>query len=410
MIVERVCDAAGRNGTLMSNGLVRVIIEDAGGMVPEFSFYRNKGYTNAHWIPHFRGNTELYNDEIHRGKWGSRMMYNLCGNFPCIPNFGPESRNSGKNIPPNGYTANEDWIPEKMGTGENYAYLVSTMPNCDDFSFIKKDILLKNHYVHYSVIDIEYRGSTPQHANVAWHNTVAAPFLQAGCYLDAVARGFTTAPFNALPGQRERLAPGVEFDYLDNVPFKDGSTGSLREVPGMIGYSDFITGAVPKQTVLGWSAILNPVVEAIYLPLFQGPAGVTFGEIPLLFNNFWLQYGGRPFWPWSNYTEGTDITYAVGAENSISALAHGLDLSLELDYISGNPTYITFQPNTRSKLYYATMLSPIENSSNWLGIATVEIDSDHSIVIHEKGNSLFEKLLFDTRFSMVKEIEENIES
>jgi hypothetical protein len=53
-------DDGGRQAVLLQNGLVRVLIDRQGGMMPEFSLRRGEGWINVHYVPHFRGTDTSY--------------------------------------------------------------------------------------------------------------------------------------------------------------------------------------------------------------------------------------------------------------------------------------------------------------------------------------------------------------
>ncbi|MCL2128639.1 MAG: hypothetical protein FWH38_10330, partial [Treponema sp.] len=54
---QRIKEAGGRDAAVLENDLIRVMIDDLGGMVPELSFKAGRGRINAHWLPWFRSNS-----------------------------------------------------------------------------------------------------------------------------------------------------------------------------------------------------------------------------------------------------------------------------------------------------------------------------------------------------------------
>jgi hypothetical protein len=81
--------------------------------------------------------------------------------------------------------------------------------------------------------------------NFGWHNTVGAPFLESGCLISNNAREFAVPPLGTEFDETGRFEPGSTFDSLKAVPLRDGGTADATVVPGPIGYTDFVAGAVP---------------------------------------------------------------------------------------------------------------------------------------------------------------------
>ena len=361
--VRRVKDMGGRDATLLTNGLIRVMINDKGGMVPELSARRCNGWLNAHWQPRFRTNSGVpYDEKTHGSFWPVELLYELAGNFPCLPNFGPPQDAYGVTHQAHGLTANGRWSVESSGTFENrVSYVAASLSADGDYpslpiSYAKTDMVLTGHPVHYTSLRARNTSDTPYSLNAAWHNTVAPPFLAAGCLIDACAGRFSTATAGGEFDTTTRLALGAEFEDLRSAPGKDGGTVDIRIVPGMIGYTDFVTGAVPKDADLGWSAVTNPVLNTVYLTFFKGPASATPHDITLNYNDYWMQYGGRDFPPWAYYEGGTDFTFCLGTENATGAYANGLAYSLDHREVLGRPTLIELAPGEEKTLLYGTAL------------------------------------------------------
>ncbi|MDR0452006.1 MAG: hypothetical protein LBH15_03090, partial [Treponema sp.] len=115
---KRVLDAGKRDATVLEQETLRVVIDDEGGMVPELSAVTGQGgRLNAHWNPWFRGNAgKPFNNEEHGGFWKGRLLYQIAGNFPCLPSFGGDHRVDGIDMPAHGWTANGNWRFEGTGT------------------------------------------------------------------------------------------------------------------------------------------------------------------------------------------------------------------------------------------------------------------------------------------------------
>ena len=410
--VKKVQDTSGRISVFLSNELIRTVIDNKSGMVPELSFRYENGYVNTHWNPYFRGVGNPYNPEKHKDHWGGRFLYDIAGNFACLPGFGLPSEVDGFTIPQHGQTANELWDVDKYGTFEDKAVYSRSKLNIPDsipISYIQYNILMKDQPVHYSIIKVKNNGTKDYAVNAAWHNTVGSPFLEKGCIIDLSADRFLTHPEGGEFDVTGNLALGKEFDNLEKTPLRDGGFSNLRTVPGMTGYTDFITGAIPHDSVLGWSSVINPSYGAAYLCFFKGPAAVSGDEIPLYFNDLWMQYGGRRYTPWAEQKDGTDLTFCLGTENTTGAFANGLAYSIQNPEILGNPTTIKIKQGEEKTLYYGTAAFPYQENRLSSGISSVEIKNGN-LVLSEKTGKGKEILNADGTFDIIKKIINRIDS
>ena len=411
--IRRTKDPGGRKATLLSNGTIRIIVTDKGGMVPELSIRRQNGWLNAHWQPKFRSNAGVAYDEIvHHTFWPVELLYELAGNFPCFPNFGPPGEADGVAHQAHGLTANGVWRVESSGIIEDEcAYVKSSITAGDKYpslpiSYTKFDIVLADQAVHYALLTARNEASEPCMLNAAWHNTIAPPFLSAGCLIDACADGFATAPPGGEFDTTGRLALGADFDDLMSAPLKDGGTVDLRTVPGMIGYTDFICGAVPENVSLGWSAVTNPILDTIYMTFFKGPAAVDGSDMNLNFNDYWMQYGGRDFPPWAYYEGGTDFTFCLGTENATGAYANGLGYSLEHREVLGRPTLIEIGPGEEKRLSYGTSLFSYQDKTLATGVLRVDPLPNELVVEGHSGNTI--RVAASADFAAVENLADSI--
>jgi hypothetical protein len=395
----------GRNSIVLSNEKVRAVIDDLGGMVPEFSLRKGRGAINAHWIPDFRGNSgQPWNPATHALYWKGKILYILAGDFPCSPNFGPDCTMDGTKLPAHGWTANERWNISSSGvlTDENAAYAIFSLQSPDrsmPLSYKKYDVVQKNHPAHYSVISIRNHGGSPIAIHIAHHNTTGAPFLQAGCRIYTSARSFMAAPAGTEFDDTGRLIQGVQFENLSRAPCHDGTNADLSFVPGMIGYTDFVTGAVPKDARLGWSCVINPVLKLAYITFFPGQKNLPEKEIALGFNDLWMQYGGRTFTPWALSEGGADRTFCLGTENAVGAFANGLEYSRAHPKLLDTPTTVTVAANGERLLLYGTTLVELDDSIVADPITGIEAEEE-AIVI--KTTKAHQRVTLDGSFSSLR--------
>ena len=128
MKAERVKDVGDRSAVLLVGERVRVVVSDKGAMISELSYPSENGWFNTHWIPPFRSSSGIpFDAKVHSGTWPVELLYDLAGNFPCLPNFGGPCSAYEIEMLPHGLTANGRWSHQRCGTLENFAYSISTI-------------------------------------------------------------------------------------------------------------------------------------------------------------------------------------------------------------------------------------------------------------------------------------------
>jgi hypothetical protein len=405
--VERVVEAGGRNATVLETGLIRVVVDDEGGMVPEFSTLQDKRALNAHWIPQFRANSgESWNQKSHGHYWKNRTLYHIAGSFPCLPNFGGAHIIEGETMPSQGWTASGCWQYERKGVDEESgaAWALSSLSGAGcglDLAFTRIDAVIPGSPVHYTSIRVKNNDDKPAVINAAWHNTIGAPFLQTGCRISACATRWVTPPPGGEWDATGRLAPGAEFASLYKAPLALGGRCDISSVPGVIGYTDFAAGAVPEKARLGWFSVVNTMQKLVYLTFFTGPAAAEDDDVVLSCNNLLMQYGGRPFTPWALYDGGTDQNFCLGLVNSVSALAGGLDYAKRTNELLENPTTITIPAHETKTLRHGSLFAPYENNILDDGVTAVEAE-DNVLVCIKSGSWSYPA---DPSFVILKKLE-----
>lgn len=394
----------GRKSVILSNEKIRAVVEDRGGMVPEFSLRLGKGGINAHWVPDFRENSGAPWSEEKKAYWKSPILYGLAGDFPCMPNFGPDCVVDGVDMPAHGWAANGKWHLLSAGktTGGASAVAHFGLESPDKripLRFEKFDIVAEGQPAYYSVMKIKNNGTSPISINVTRHNTLGGQFLQKGCKIYLSASHFMTAPKGTEFDDTGRLAQGVEFDSLGKVPLRTGGYTDIGVVPGMVGATDFVTGAVAKNRSLGWSCVVNPALDLAYVAFFPGRVGLADDEIALSFNDLWLQYGGRNFTPWSFNEGGADRTFCLGTENAVGAFASGLPYSREHPELLGNPTLVEIPAGGQKTLCYGVALIQLDAGMAGSPVADIEPAADGLVI---KGASHSQKAPVDASFGSIR--------
>ncbi len=382
--------AGNRDAVLLKQDTFRVMIDAEKGMTPELSAKSGDGWINAHWQPWFRANSgEKWDEAKHSSFWKVPLLYDLAGNFPCVPNFGPDNKAGGYSMPPHGFTAYETWQQEEPETLEKGVSVVSTLKSeGHPFSYKKTDMLLQGHNVHYTRVDVTNTGNREEPFNFGWHNTTGSPFLESGCLIDNSARSYAIPPEGGEFDPTGELAFGEESETLEKMPLRRGGFKDMRQVRGVTGYADFITGAVPLDSTLGWSTIVNPRLRLVYLSFFTGPSALADDEIGLYFYDLWLNYGGRNYQPWAVQDGQSDQTFCLGAENATGYFANGLEQALEHPELMGNPTFQNLEPGMTKTQYYATLFQPYEGDALDGGVKSVEGTDGGLILTGYNGKSV----------------------
>ncbi|MDR2658636.1 MAG: hypothetical protein LBC27_01430 [Spirochaetaceae bacterium] len=415
--VSRVTSIGGREATFFENATLRVQIDDIGGMAPIFCSVQDKRQINAHWQPWFRSNSgRQYNDSRDGSFWKSEYLYNVAGSFPCAPNFGPAHIIDGFTMPPNGWTANLKWNYKKSGVDEasGAAWALSELKSPDlamPLSFKKTDAVLPKHSVHYSALSINNLGVKDIEICCANQNIIAPPFLQEGCCISAAANIWTTPPPGGEFDLTTRLALGSEFASLSKAPLTYGGKIDLSVIPYPSGYTDFVTGAIPKTARLGWSSVVNPRLKMAYICFFPGPAALLESEavddIILYFNGLAMHYGGRHFTPWAPWDGAPDQTYCLGLQNAAAAYSYGLDYSRKQKKVLDAPATVTIPAGAQKTLYYGCLLAAYEK--NILDGGIVGVDAEESQLVCKSATESW-KFDADALFRVIRAIHRNNQS
>jgi hypothetical protein len=368
----------GRTGVVLENDEVRMLVDAEGGMMPEFGLRRGHGIVNAHWLPDFRGDLATpWSDERHRPYWKAKLLYLIAGDFPCSPGFGAPSTVDGVALPPHGWVASETWALDGMGADAGAAWarfsLRSPAPAMP-LVYDRCDLVLAGQPAYFTVMRVRNEGTAPVAIQLGRHNTVGAPFLQAGCTVSVCADRFQVPPSPTEFDPTGCLQQGAEFESLSAVPLRTGGTIDLRTVPGMVGWTDFVAGAVPSGARLGWSCVVNPVLGLAYVSFFPGPAGLPGSEIALGFNLLWMQYGGRDFAPWAHQDGEPDRTFCLGTENAVSGFANGLAWGRANPRVLGVPTTVDIPAAGERTLHYGTALVRLDPALLREGVRAVEAE------------------------------------
>jgi len=411
-IEARRVEYLGKRAVVLGNEEVRTIVETAGGMVPEFGVRRGMGVLNAHWIPDFRDTSGTpYSEAKHGRYWKVKLLYQLAGDFPCSPSFGPPCQVDGISHPAHGWAANEEWAIEGVGVDEagRAAWARSSLRSpvaALPLTWEKTDMVLAGQPAYFSLTRVHNAGGSPTTINLVRHNTLGAPFLAAGCRISESATRFMVAPEGLEFDPTGHLLQGAEFTSLERVPVRGGGTVDLREVPGMIGYTDMVVGAIPENLALGWSCVVNPVLKLAYICFFPGVVGLPEGEVAASFNELWFQYGGRTFPPWSLDEDGADRTFCLGTENGTSWFPMGLGQARAHPTLLGRSTLVEVPPGGARTLAYGVALVALDDALVQEGVTAVEAESGAMVL---KGVRSHQRVAVGADFAAARQLAARVE-
>ncbi|MDA3956619.1 hypothetical protein [Oceanispirochaeta sp.] len=405
MNIKETTDIGARESVLLENDSFRVLVNNDKGMVPELSSRKDKAWINAHWQPWFRNtSSSKWSAHEHEAFWKVPLLYDIAGNFPCCPNFGPGHTWKGSEMPPHGFTSFMNWECLDMMKKENSVSVHWELtPPDQPLRYQKIDMIRKDENVHYASLTVTNRSDGKEEMNIGWHNTVGAPFLESGCLICNNSEEFAVPPLGTEFDTTGQLEPGSRSRSLSEMPLRTGGTADFSRVPGVTGFTDFVAAKVPDDCRIGWTAIINPRQKLVYLSWFTGPGSVTKAEIPLYFYNYWMNYGGRPFQPWAAQDGGSDRSFCLGSENSVSFYANGLEESVDHPSLMGHPTHLVLNPGESRVLNYGTAFFSYEEDILDEGIYDLEL-SDNSLILHGSQEGSIVKVKAQGTFDELKKL------
>lgn len=373
MDIRRMQFWPGRYVTVMDNDLVRLVIEDKGGVEIEFSAESSfGGRINALWTPRFHafpqnfpggGSASCRKNGAARYCWaGSSFWY---------PSYGLAQAGGTD-------TVSGSWTVEKYGTDpiSGGIWLYSSFRNAEEGYRVRRlDMLLKGQPVHYTAASITNEGTRPIEGNAVKSTSLGFPFLQNGCILNSCAKTWMTPPDDQTGHVRRAMAAGIQFDDPAHVPLGAGKSGNYKRVPPVNGANDFVSGRVPRQIPLGWSSVINARERMLFFTFFPGPGGLQEDDIPVNFVNWNFVMGGLREPPWAWYDGGTNQEVFLGCDVGTNMLDMGLKTAREKGTLMGVDTLVRIEPGRTKTFFCAKAFLPYEATHIGMGFFTVDRDA-----------------------------------
>jgi hypothetical protein len=169
-----------------------------------------------------------------------------------------------------------------------------------------------------------------------------------------------------------------------------------------LGKTDFITGRIKEKAELGYSSIINPRMQMIYFTFFQGPQSREENSIPMNFNSYALDFGGRTESPWALYNGGMSQQYSVNCASGIHNIFHGLQ---DTSQLLETDTTFTIEPGQTRHLYYGTAFAPYENARIGGNFFSAEQQEQGIILKRTKSTAIIEA---DSTFAALKGLSKRV--
>ena len=172
-----------RNATIMTNDIIRVVIEDQGGMTLELSAATAQGDGERPPAP-TTGVPALGVQRRERVVLAEQpVLYQKAGSHFSFPNFGPEFFDEfNQSEEHGGYTASSYWMVERYGTDPEFGgvWLLSSIRDKKRGGRPRRSTCCSLPPGHYSAIFITNTNETPLIANAVWNNEVGPPSSRRG--------------------------------------------------------------------------------------------------------------------------------------------------------------------------------------------------------------------------------------
>ncbi len=309
MDIRRVPLWESRNATYMSNDLVRVVIEDQGDVTLELSAQNVQGgRVNALCLPYFRGIGQGVNSDPNYDWYkGKNSHYQAGGIYISFPSSAEEHI----------LTSNTYWIVRRYGSDSDFGgvWRLSEMKSREEgnrYRIRKIDLLVPGHPVLYTYTRIDNLGENELECNLAVHSMLGSPFIESGSSFYSVAGNFVAFSPNVREVAFNRLKPGRQFTDIRHAPSQNDVSMDASYIPGPTGTYDYIMGNIDRRNDLGWSCVINPRQQLLYMTFFPSVGSdlsEEFLRLPRV--DFAMNYCGRMDSPWALYDGATPLVFSL---------------------------------------------------------------------------------------------------
>ncbi|MBK5201356.1 MAG: hypothetical protein JJE21_07460 [Spirochaetaceae bacterium] len=360
MDIRRVKLTDHKNATVLSNDLIRAIIQDHNGRVIELSATNiHGGWVNCNKLHKFPFSKETVLQDVFNYDKTSRLTELLYGCQLHVEEINKKDiKIATKKIEdieesiPNNLDAMElgdvlierdlnskkenknhfveslfeadrvNWVVQRYGsdqsTGGAWVLSVNDISNKGNKWNAKRlEIIFPNQPVLYSVTYVKNISNEELSIDMGFDNSLGSPLLESGCVINSSAALWRVAETAIKEVTNTRIVDNKKIFSLDKAPVENCSYSDIRIVPGIIGTTDVICGQNnPKDKMHQWISVINPRQQMVYLSFTPGPDLTSSIDITLPYSNLVLDFGGRERQPWSVYDGGTCNEFALHASHS----------------------------------------------------------------------------------------------
>lgn len=360
MDIRRVKLTDHENATVLSNDLIRAIIQDHNGRVIELSATNiHGGWVNCNKLHKFPFSKETILQDGFNYDVTSRLTDLLYGcqlhveEKECVEVEEESEKVEEKkdSIPPNlearelgdvlierelnskkknknhfvesvFETDRVNWIVQRYGsdqaTGGAWVLSVnSLLSKGTKWKAKRLEIIFPNQPVIYSVTYVKNISNQNLSVDMGFDNSLGSPFLESGCIINSSATSWRVAETAIKEVTNTRVVDNKKPFSLEKAPVEDGGHCDIRSINGVIGTTDVIWGLNnPKDRMHQWLSVINPRQQMVYLSFTPGPELTSSIDISLPYSNLVLDFGGRSRQPWSVYDGGTCNEFALHASHS----------------------------------------------------------------------------------------------
>ncbi len=360
MDIRRVKLTEHKNGTVLSNDLVRAIIQDHNGRVIELSATNiHGGWVNCNKLHKFPFSKDtvlqdgfyydrtsrltelLYGCQLHveeKNKKNVKVATKKVEEIETpIPNnldameLGDVLIERDLNLKKQNRTHFVDsvfeadrvnWIVQRYGsdqsTGGAWVLSVNTTQSKNTKWLAKRlEIIFPNQPVLYSVTYVKNVGDEDLSVDMGFDNSLGSPFLESGCVINSSASAWRVADTASKEVTNTRVVDLKKNFQLDKAPLENGTHADIRNIAGVIGTTDAIYGLNnSKDKSHQWISVINPRQQMVYLSFTPGPSLLEPIDTLLPYSNLVMDFGGRARQPWSVYDGGTCNEFALHASHS----------------------------------------------------------------------------------------------
>lgn len=431
MDIRRVRLSENKNATILSNDLVRAIIQDHNGRLVELSATNiHGGWVNCNKLHKFpfskdtvlqdgffydrtnRLTAFLYGCQLHvedrindsekeetekKDKSSKEDNSNISsrdlGDVIIDRELKTKRENKNDFVDSLFETDRVSWKVQRYGSDQKTggAWVLSnnaSIGTYKKFESKRLEIILPHQPVVYSVTYIKNISDNDILIDVGYDNSLGSPFLESGCLINCSSTNWKVANTPSKEVTATRVNGDSKPFSLDKAPMKDGSKADIKSIPGIIGTTDVLYGEPDsKDTSHQWVSVINPRQQMFYLAFTPGKDLLEDIDIPLTYSTLVMDFGGRSKEPWAIYDGGTCNEFAlhVGASTT---------------YFGENEK-ITLKPGEVRRVMYARALGSYDNTRMSTNFSSFE-SFNHNIVLKRTKSSIV--IPSDPKFTTIKQI------